>query len=138
LSSFEVPSKSVSVSIAVSLGDDEVGHCPPDGLAARPPEDAHGAIVPIEHDAVGPHDNDRIKSSFQDQPQRVSVLRQAGDVGFASAMSDTVATKLDQVPAGRWDDVFLWLLGQADGLGMRQRARRRRPARPEIIGRRAN
>jgi hypothetical protein len=40
-----VPPKSVSMCFAVSLRDDEVGHCPPDGLVSRPPEDAHRAIM---------------------------------------------------------------------------------------------
>jgi hypothetical protein len=43
----------------------------PDRLLARPPKDAHGAIIPISYDAVGFHDNDRIESSFQDQAQLI-------------------------------------------------------------------
>jgi hypothetical protein len=59
------------VCLTVSLGNDEVSHYPPDRLLARPAKDAHGAIIPISYDAVGLHDNDRIKSCFEDQAQLV-------------------------------------------------------------------
>src|ERR1700737_4450140 len=32
--------------------------------------------------------------------------------------SDLMSATLRRAAAGRWDDVFLWLLGQADGSGM--------------------
>jgi hypothetical protein len=31
-----------------------------------------------------------------------------------------MSATLRRAAAGRWDDVFLWLLGQADGSGMRR------------------
>jgi hypothetical protein len=34
--------------------------------------------------------------------------------------SDLMSATLRRAAAGRWDDVFLWLLGQADGSGMRR------------------
>src|ERR1700732_1489295 len=34
--------------------------------------------------------------------------------------SDLMSAPLRRAAAGRWDDVFLWLLGQADGSGMRR------------------
>jgi hypothetical protein len=49
---------------SVSLRDDEVGHCPPDRLVARPAKDAPGAIIPIGDDPIRPHHNDRIKGGF--------------------------------------------------------------------------
>jgi hypothetical protein len=33
---------------------------------------------------------------------------------------DLMSATLRRAAAGRWDDVFLWLLGQADGSGMRR------------------
>jgi hypothetical protein len=73
------------VFFAVSVRDNEVGQCPPDGLLSRPPEDARGSIVPIIDDAVGSHNNYRIKSGFQDQAQPDAVWRQAGKVRFRIA-----------------------------------------------------
>jgi hypothetical protein len=67
LAAFEISSKSVSVRFTISLGNYEVSHYSPDCVLARPPKDAHGAIIPIGYDAVGLHNNDRIKSGFQDQ-----------------------------------------------------------------------
>jgi hypothetical protein len=64
--------KSVSVRISVSLGDDEVGHCPADRLVSRPAENACGTIIPIGHYAVRLHDNYCIKSGFQHHAQGVS------------------------------------------------------------------
>jgi hypothetical protein len=63
--------KPVSVCFAVSLGDDEVGHCPADCLVARPAENARSTIIPIDHDAVRLHDNHCIKSGFQHQAQGI-------------------------------------------------------------------
>ena len=59
----------VSVRLTVSLGNNEVSHYSPDRFLTRPPEDAHGAIIPVSYDAVGLHDNDCVKSGFQDQAQ---------------------------------------------------------------------
>src|SRR5262249_7539337 len=42
-----------------------------DGLVARPSKDAHGAIIPIGHDAVGFHDNYGIECSVQGRAQLV-------------------------------------------------------------------
>ena len=42
--------------------------------------------------------------------------------------SDLMSATLGRAAAGRWDDVFLWLLGQADGSSMR-RLRMLSPAR---------
>jgi hypothetical protein len=57
------------VRFTVSLGNDEVGHRSPHRLVARPPKDAHGAIIPISYDAVRFHDDYRIESGFQDRKQ---------------------------------------------------------------------
>jgi hypothetical protein len=75
----------MSVCLAESLRDNEVGQCPPDSVLSRPPEDARGSIVPINDDAVGSHDNYRIKSGFQDQAQPDPMWRQAGKVRFRIA-----------------------------------------------------
>jgi hypothetical protein len=50
---------------------------PANSLVTRPPEDDRGAIAPINHEAIGLHDNYRIKSGLQDQAQPVLVPRQA-------------------------------------------------------------
>jgi hypothetical protein len=34
--------------------------------------------------------------------------------------SDLMSATLRRAATGRWDDLFLWLLGQADGSGMRR------------------
>ena len=75
----------MSVCFAVSFRDNVLGLCPPDGLVSRPPEDARGSIVPIVDDAVGSHDDYRIKGGFQDQAQPDPVWRQAGKVWFRIA-----------------------------------------------------
>jgi hypothetical protein len=38
----------------------------------------------------------------------------------AGRSSDLMSATLRRAAAGRWDDVFFWLLGQADGSGMRR------------------
>jgi hypothetical protein len=72
----------MSVCFAISFRDNEVGQCPPNGFLSRPPENARGSIVPIIDDAVGSHDNYRIKSGFQDQAPPAPVRGQAGKVWF--------------------------------------------------------
>jgi hypothetical protein len=73
--------KSVSVCLSVSLGDDEVGHCPADCLVSRPAENACGTIIPIGHDAVRLHDNHCIKCGFQHQAQGDRVWRAGFCIG---------------------------------------------------------
>jgi hypothetical protein len=67
----------LSVRFTVSLRNDQIGHCAPDRLVARPPKDVHGVIIPISYDAVVLHHNDRIKSGFKDRAQLVPPLIQA-------------------------------------------------------------
>ena len=75
----------VSVRLTVSLGNNEVSHYSPDRLFARPPKDTHRAIIPVSYDAVGLHDNDRIKRGFQDQAQLLPPWIPAGKVRSRTA-----------------------------------------------------
>src|SRR6202048_2995466 len=71
------------------------------------------ALTAIAGVIVGGADSDEAGHAFQSEAGHL--FRSEAGRG-----SDLMSATLRRAAAGRWDDVFLWLLGQADGSGMRR------------------